>query len=130
MSSDEQAIREVVATWMKATQVADAPTILALMSDDAVFLRPGHSPMRKPEFAAALEAQTKGSAPRFEGKSDIQEVQVVGDWAFMWSHLTVTAYPPNGAPATRSGNTLTIFRKQDGKWLLARDANMLSLQQS
>jgi hypothetical protein len=27
---------------------------------------------------------------------------------------------------TRSGHTLSILRKQEGKWLLARDANMLA----
>jgi hypothetical protein len=26
----------------------------------------------------------------------------------------------------RAGHTLTIFHKEDGKWLLARDANMLA----
>jgi uncharacterized protein (TIGR02246 family) len=130
MNSDEQAIREVVATWMRATQVADGQTVLSLMTDDAVFLRPGHPPMRKGEFAAALRAQGQGSAPRFEGQSEIQEVQVTGDWAFMWANLTVTADPQGGAPSTRKGNTLTVFRKQDGKWMLARDANMLAPVQS
>ena len=27
------------------------------------------------------------------------------------------------SPVTRAGNTLTIFKKENGKWLLARDAN-------
>jgi uncharacterized protein (TIGR02246 family) len=130
MSSDEQAIRDVVATWMRATQAGDGQTILSLMTDDVVFLRPGHPPMRKAEFAAGLRAQAQGSAPRFEGQSEIQEVQVTGDWAFMWSNLTVTVYPQGGAPSTRKGNTLTVFRKQDGKWMLARDANMLAPVQS
>ena len=31
-----------------------------------------------------------------------------------------------GQPMTRAGHTLSILRKQDGRWLLARDANMLS----
>jgi uncharacterized protein (TIGR02246 family) len=130
MNSDEQAIRDVVDRWMKATQGADGQTILSLMTDDVVFLRPGHPPMRKAEFAAGLRAQAQGSAPRFEGQSQIQEVQIVGDWAFMWSDLTVTAFPEGGKPTTRKGNTLTVFRKQDGKWLLARDANMLAPVQS
>lgn len=130
MSADEQAIRDVVAKWMKATQATDTETILSLMTDDAVFLRPGYPPMRKPEFAAGLQAQASGAAPKFEGHSEIQEVQVAGDWAFMWSNLTVVAHPPGGTPSTRKGNTLTIFRKQNGNWALARDANMLAPVQS
>ena len=45
----------------------------------------------------------------------------------MWTRLTVVATPPGGAPSTtRAGHTLSILRKQNGKWLLARDANMLA----
>jgi ketosteroid isomerase-like protein len=34
--------------------------------------------------------------------------------------------PPDGNPIHRSGYTLTILRKEaDGKWRLARDANLL-----
>jgi hypothetical protein len=41
--------------------------------------------------------------------------------------LTVVVTPPGGAsPMTRAGHTLTILHKQDGKWLLARDANLLA----
>jgi ketosteroid isomerase-like protein len=65
--------------------------------------------------------------PEFDGRSEIQEIQVAGDWAFLWSRLTVVAKPPGGAPpVTRAGHTLTIFHRQNGRWLLARDANMLS----
>jgi hypothetical protein len=32
-----------------------------------------------------------------------------------------------GKPATkRAGHTLSVFRKQNGKWRLARDANLLA----
>jgi hypothetical protein len=55
------------------------------MTEDAVFLIPGKPAMRKSEFAAAAKAQATGDAPTFDGASEIQEVQVFGDWAFMWS---------------------------------------------
>jgi len=127
MNRDEQAIRQLVADWMEATRAGDAAKVLALMADDVVFLRPGHPPMRKDEFERAIRAQAAGQAPQFDGKSEIQEVQLAGDWAFMWSKLTVTGKPPGGAsPVTRTGHTLTVFTKQSGKWLLARDANMLA----
>ena len=29
-------------------------------------------------------------------------------------------------PITRAGDVLSIFKKEDGKWRLARDANMLT----
>ena len=126
MESDEEQIRKVVSTWMAATKAGDVDTVLGLMTDDVVFLVPGKPVMRKNEFAAAARAQAQGGAPTFDGTSDIQEIQVSGDWAFMWSRLTVVATPPQGAPTTRTGHTLTVFRRQRGRWLLARDANLLA----
>ena len=97
------------------------------LTEDAVSLVPGKPAMRKSEFAAAARAQATGHAPTFDGLSDIQEVQVSGDWAFMWSKLTAVATPPGGgASTTRSGHTLTVFRRRGGRRLLARDANLLA----
>ena len=128
MQNDEQEIRRLVATWMAATKAGDVETVLGLMADDVVFLTPGRPPMvGKSTFAAAAKAPAGQEAPRFEGTSEIQEIRVLGEWAFMWTRLSVVVYPPGGAASlTRAGHTLSILRKQNGKWLLARDANMLA----
>jgi len=125
--TDEEQIRQLVASWMQATRDGDTGTVLGLMTDDAVFLLPGRAPMRKPEFAAAATAQSRGEAPRFDGQSDIQEIRVAGDWAFAWARLRVVATPADGSPPVkRAGHTLSVFQKQQGRWLLARDANLLA----
>lgn len=127
MQSDEEQIRELVSTWMSATRAGDTETVLSLMADDVVFLVTGQQPMRKADFAAAAQAQAGADAPKFDGSSEIQEIKILGDWAFMWQKLTVVATPPRGAQSvSRAGHTLTIFEKQDEKWVLARDANMLA----
>lgn len=117
-------------SWMEATKAGDVDTVLSLVADDAVFLVTGRPPMiGKSEFAAAMRAQAGEQAPRFDGESEIQEIHVLGDWAYMWTKLEVVVTPPGDAPpVTRAGHTLSVLRKQDGKWLLARDANMLSVQ--
>ena len=127
MQSDESEIRQLVATWMSATKAGDIETVLNLMADDVVFLIAGQPPMvGKAAFAAASRAQSGQTAPQFEGTSEIQEIKVLEDWAFMWTKLTVVVTLPGGAqPMTRAGHTLSILRKQDGRWVLARDANML-----
>lgn len=131
MSPDEKEIRELVATWMSATKAHDTEKVLSLMTEDVVFLVPGQPPMKKTDFAKLAAAQAEKQAPTFEGTSEIQEVTVMGDWAFMWTKLRVVATPPNGAaPTARSGHTLSVLRKQGGKWLLARDANLLSPEKS
>ncbi len=74
-------------------------------------------------FATAFQSLAK---IHIEIVSDIQEIEVSGDMAYSWTSLVVTITPKNGGtPARREGYTLTVYRKQDGEWLLARDANLL-----
>ena len=127
MQSDEEQIRQVVATWMQATKAGDVDTVMSLMTDDAVFLVIGRPPMRKSDFEAAARAQAAQGGPRFDGDSDIQEIKVAGDWAFMWTKLRVVATPQDGSPPVeRAGHTLTVLQRQQDRWLLARDANLLA----
>ena len=126
MHSDEQAIRALIATWMAASRAGDTETVLGLMADDVVFLLPGQPPMRgKAAFAAA---QFKQQPFKFDTTSEIEEIKVLGEWAYVWTTLSVVVVPADGAaPIKRQGNTLSILKKQSGKWLLFRDANMLAV---
>ena len=124
MSDDERAIRDVVRTWFAATKAGDSATVLSLMADDMVFMVPGQKPFGKEAFAAASKSM-EGMA--FDGTSDVLEVKVFGNWAYMRTHLEVTMTPPGGQPVRRSGSTLSILRKEpDGRWVMIRDANMLA----
>jgi uncharacterized protein (TIGR02246 family) len=124
MTSDEQAIRELVQKWMAASQAGDTATVLSLMSDDVVFMVPGQEPFGKQAFATAAKDMRGVS---IEGTSDIQELRVLGDWAWMRNRLHITMTSPKGEPKRRSGYTLTILRKNDdGHWVIARDANLLT----
>jgi uncharacterized protein (TIGR02246 family) len=90
MQSDEQEIRQLVSTWLAATKAGDVETVLSLMVDDVVFLVPGQPVMRKADFAvAARAAQSDQEALQFDGTSEIQEIKILGDWAFMWTKLAV-----------------------------------------
>ena len=126
MRSDEDEIRALVDTWMAATRAGDVETVLSLTTDDVVFLTPGRAPMRKDAFAAQSRAQATDGAPAIDGTSEIQEIQVAGDWAFMWTKLSVTVTPAGGSPMRRTGHTLTVLRRDHGRWRLARDANLLT----
>ena len=46
MSTDEQAIRDLIASWHRATAAGDVETVLTLMAEDVVFLVAGHPPTR------------------------------------------------------------------------------------
>ncbi len=125
MENDEQAIRDFVKNWLDASKTGDTEKVLGMMTDDVVFLLCGRPPMRgKTDFAATQNALGEVD---IEAEHEIQEIKVLGQWAYMWTNLSITVTPKNGStPAKRAGNTLTILRKQDGRWLIARDANMLT----
>jgi uncharacterized protein (TIGR02246 family) len=126
MTNDEQQIREVIATWMRATAAGDLAQILKLMDEDVVFLVMGQPLMRGREaFAAGFKKASEKF--KIESTSDIQEIEVTGDWAYCWNDLQVTMTPHDeGEPVRRRGNVLSIFRKQqEGNWVLFRDANLL-----
>jgi len=124
MTDDERAIRAVVDRWFAATRAGDLAAVLELMTDDVVFMQPAHAPFGKEAFAAAFQGMAN---VMFDGTSDIVELRVLGSWAYLRNHIELTVTPPSGEAMRRSGYTLTILRKEpDGRWRLARDANMLA----
>lgn len=128
---DEHEIRNVINTWMLATHAGDMKTVLELMTDDVVFMTAGNEPFGKEAFTRASEAAKNGEGGGIthEGKSDIKEIKIIGDWALVRAFLTVTTTPSGGGTSTRrSGYALSIFQRgSDGKWRLARDANLLTV---
>jgi uncharacterized protein (TIGR02246 family) len=127
MIDDERSIRELIQTWIAATKAGDIQTVLSLMTDDVVFVTPGNEPFGKEAFATTAE-KMKDALQVLEGTSEIQEIQVLGDWAYLRNYIEIAMTTPDSTtPLHRSGYTLTILRKEsDGRWRIARDANMLT----
>jgi len=80
MNEDERAIRNLIDTWMSATRTGDIETVLTLMADDVIFMVPGQKPFGKEAFAAASRGMKN---VRFKGRSDIEELKVLGNWAYL-----------------------------------------------
>ena len=130
VNRDQQAIRELLALWHRATAAGDVNTVLKLMAEDVVFLVAGHPPVRgRAAFEQGLRILL--AQHQIESTGEIQEVEVSGDLAYAWSMLTVRIVPLAGGNATiRTGNALSILRRQaDGSWVVVRDANLLSAAQ-
>jgi uncharacterized protein (TIGR02246 family) len=127
MMSDEQQIRDLIATWLRVSAEGDINKILPLMAEDVVFLVAGQPPMRGRDAFAISFARWQGKF-RLETNCEIQEIQVSGDLAYSWTKLSVTMTPLDGGPANRrSGYTLTVLRKNpQGEWQIFRDANLLT----
>ena len=127
MHPDEQAIRDLIALWHRATAAGEVETVLDLMTQDVVFLVAGQPPMKG---RAAFERGLRGllAKHRFESTHEIHEVVVDGDLAYSWTDLQVRVIARDGgaAPPARSGSTLSVLRRQaDGRWQMVRDANLM-----
>lgn len=128
MSADEQAIRALINTWLRATSAGDVDTVLTLMAPDVIFLMAGQPPMEgRDAFERNLRKVLLDNT--IESVSDVDEVVVVADLAYCRTRLSVVITSRHGqTPVRQSGYTLSILRKQaDGNWLLTRDANLLAL---
>jgi uncharacterized protein (TIGR02246 family) len=127
MAKDEEdEIRKLIDGWLRASSAGELERVLELMTEDAVFLAPSRPPIRGRAEFAATQIGMQGS--QIEATSEIQEVRVFGDWAYVWTQLEVVITPSaKESPVKRAGPTLSVLRKQDGTWRMFRDANMLSV---
>jgi len=83
----------------------------------------GQEPFGKEEFRAQAQAMSGVQ----DGRAEVLEMQVLGDWAWIRNRIEVTMTPPDGEPVHRAGRTLSILRKDgDGRWRLFRDANLVA----
>ncbi len=82
---------------------------------------PGQEPFGKEAFETASK-EIKDM--KIDGKSEIKEIKVLGDWAYVRNYLEVKISKVGSKPIKKYGYTLTILRKEhNGKWRLARDTN-------
>src|SRR5262249_7299505 len=101
MTDDERAIRDLIATWMKASEAGDVNTVMSLIADDVIFIVPGREPFGKEVFRAASEAMKNIG---LTGMSDIREIKVLGDWAYIRTTSRSRSSRPT-APRLSEGDT-------------------------
>jgi uncharacterized protein (TIGR02246 family) len=128
MDADELEIRKLIAEWQEATRAGDLDRVLALMDGDARFLTPGNPPMTKNDFASGFRGFA--GRVRIDAQQTIHEIRTSGELAYCWSTLDIRITPLDGGDTKhRAGDVLTLFRRSPaGKWLLFRDANLLTAQ--
>jgi uncharacterized protein (TIGR02246 family) len=125
-TTDEEQIRRLMDDWRRLTAEGNVDGLLALTTDDVVFLTPGNPPITKQDFA---EGFRKVSAKaRIESTQDVKDIRASGDIAYAWSHLSIVLTPKEAGDRTESsGYALSVFRRSaSARWLLARDANLVS----
>ena len=124
MEKDQQAIRQWFEHWMKATKEGHLELAKSLIADDAVFLVPGADRMDKESFAAAATATDPNTD--FQLDCSIQEVEILGDHAWLWTKISLTMTDKrSNTRSMMAGNSLSILKRQGDGWVLIRDANTL-----
>jgi hypothetical protein len=83
----------------------------------------GASPAASCEFdLAALQATLRRDDAAADGRQDIQEILIVGDWAFLRTYRCHRSTTDDGAiMVERAGYRLSVLHREDGSWRLARD---------
>lgn len=126
MHPEERLIRQVHETWIRAVNAGDLTRLLALMTDDVVFLSPGQPLVGRQDFPAGFSTAHQHFLILCISK--LEEVVVIGEVAHTLCRDSLTMTPRAGGETTElAGHRITIYRKQpDGGWHLARDAHTLT----
>jgi uncharacterized protein (TIGR02246 family) len=125
---DTRQIRKLIESWIAASNARDLPALMDMMTDDVVFMTPGRAPFGKAEFAADV-GRMKSVA--IDARVEVQEIEVFGPRAYIRNHIQVELTSPGQAPRRMSGYAMSILRKgNDGRWRIARDANLVMPEQT
>jgi uncharacterized protein (TIGR02246 family) len=125
---DERQIRKLIDSWIAASNARNLPALMDMMTDDVVFMTPGRGPFGKAEFAA--DSQRMKSVT-IDARAQVQEIEVFGPRAYIRNHIQIELTSPGQAPRRMSGYAMSILRKEaDGRWRIARDANLVVPEQT
>jgi uncharacterized protein (TIGR02246 family) len=126
MTDEVREIRELIDSWIAASNAGDLFALLEKMTDDAVLMTPGRAPFGRAEFAAVSE---RVKAASVEAQAEVQEIEVFGARAYGRSRIQAALRPPGGPPRRLSGYAMSIRKKDaDARWRIARDANLVMLE--
>jgi uncharacterized protein (TIGR02246 family) len=119
---DLKAIDSVREAHIAALNAGDARTWAALFTDDGVQMPPN---MPANIGRSAIEPWSTGFMDMFgvEFTLSVDEVRVLGEWAFERGTYTIGLNPKSGGPSMQdAGKYITIYQRKSGdSWRMARD---------
>jgi len=123
MSNDIDELTALNRDYVASVQNCDVKRFDEILAQDFYCSNPDKSLVDR----AAFLKQTAVPVTIRNLKAEDVKIRVLGDWAFVRTRLTVEVTPPGGGEThKRAGHTLSVMQKVGGRWLLARDANMLT----
>ena len=127
VEQDRAGIERLHQQDVAATLSDKADELVNLWDRDAVRIQPG----RPAEVSKAViyaddkhwEA-TKGRQKTLCDHTEIQDLQIAGDWAFEWAYFSYKENTTEGRVSTGQGKVLRVLHRQaDGSWKFARVMN-------
>lgn len=123
-ATDEKAIKDVEAAWLKDIQAKDVEKSIAHYTDDASFLLTD-MPIQtgKDAIRATYKAMMSDPNLAVDFSSTKVEVSKSGDVGYSQGVYTMTTTDPKTKkPMTEKGKYVTVFKKQaDGSWQAVED---------
>jgi len=120
-ASAADSVRAVAEGIIAADNARDLGRVLRLYADDAVLLPPNENPVTgRTAIRPRYETLFRTMMPAI--KSELSEVEVGGDWAFVRGRNTGTMRPISGGPERQLNDVflMVLRRAADGEWRIAR----------
>jgi uncharacterized protein (TIGR02246 family) len=123
-AADVQAIKDIEADWLKASQAKDADKWASYFADDGSALYPGMTTLEgKAAVSAAMAAALKDPNYALDFHSTRVVASKGGDMVYAQGTYTMTTTNPKTKKLVNDkGKYLTIYQKQaDGSWKVVAD---------
>jgi uncharacterized protein (TIGR02246 family) len=125
LEQDQKAIAELQQRDIEANIAVDTDKILALRTDDIVYLVPGRPPLVGQEAVRKYLEEIRQQLADWDMvayEESWQEVQVVGDFAIQWGTVNIRAKKEGErAESAAVRNMMQVLRRQpDGSWKISR----------
>lgn len=123
---EEKTIRLLVDQWLAASKDGDFDKAMSLIHPQAQFLVPGMGTQTMDGRPFAEAATADFGDTKVSMDNGLEEIQIMGDWAYVWVTTSLQFESANGDPSKMAGHSLSVLKKEDGRWLIFRDANTLA----
>ena len=125
LAEDQKAIAELQRRDIEANIAVDTEKLLALRTDDVVYLVPANPPLVGKEAVRKYLEEIRQQLADWDMtayEETWQEVQVVGDFAFEWGTINIRAKQEGEKRESAAvRNVMQVLKRQpDGSWKIAR----------
>jgi uncharacterized protein (TIGR02246 family) len=122
---DRKAIADLQRRDIEANMALDTEKLLALRTDDVVYLVPGRAPLVGQDALRKYLGEIRGQLADWDMlayEENWLEVQVVGDFAYQWGTVNIRARQEGEKRESEAlRNVMQVLRRQpDGDWKISR----------